>query len=195
MTNTTLLAGILIGTFVMAGLTLGNAEATVDMFMKIDDVPGESEKAGHPDEIDILSWGWAMSTDQTFSTGGGGGSDKVNVQDLSFSKEMGRASPSIMQFCCQGEHIPKITLTLCRTDDSTGFVEHCYLKITLSNSIIRSYNPSAQGGESVPVEKVTLNFENIKMDYTPQGDERPEFSGEKTFKPSYYLKGKKILEN
>ena len=30
----------------------------IEMFLKIDGIPGESTDARHPDEIDIESWAW-----------------------------------------------------------------------------------------------------------------------------------------
>jgi len=107
---------------------------------------------------------------------------------------MGRASPSILQMCCEGEKISDVTISLCRSDDS-GAPEHCYLKITLENAFITSYNPMSQGGEDIPVEEVALNFQKIKMEFFPEGSEEPEFSGEVEFKPNAFVKGKKILEN
>ena len=189
MTNTIILAGLLIGTILISGLSFGQAEAAVDMFLKIDDVPGESEAAGHPDEIDVLAWGWGTSG----SAGGGGGAGKVSVQDISFTKEMGRASPSIMQKCCDGSNIGEIKLTLCTIGSVTP--EHCYLQITLENAIVSSYSIGAQGEDPVPIEKVTFTFQKIKMDYFPEGEERPESTGEVEFKPNAFVKGKKILEN
>jgi type VI secretion system secreted protein Hcp len=190
MTTTTILAGIILGTFAIAGLTLGQADAAVDMFLKIDSIPGESQKAGHEDEIDVLSWGWGTSGS---GAGGGGGAGKVNVSDLNFVKQMGRASPGIMQKCCDGSNIADVEIILCTSGSAAA--EHCYLKITLENAIVTSYSMGAQGEDPVPVEKVTMNFQKIKMDYFPEGAERPEFSGEVEFKANAFVKGKKILEN
>jgi len=41
----------------------------VDMFLKIDDIKGESVDDVHADEIDLKTWGWGMS--QTGSTHSG----------------------------------------------------------------------------------------------------------------------------
>ena len=32
----------------------------VDMFMKIDDIKGESVDKTHKDEIDVLAWSWGV---------------------------------------------------------------------------------------------------------------------------------------
>ena len=52
----------------------------VDMFLKIDDIKGESKDSKHKGEIDVLSWSWGMSPDRHDAHGGGGGAGKANVQ-------------------------------------------------------------------------------------------------------------------
>jgi type VI secretion system secreted protein Hcp len=32
-----------------------------DIFIKIDGISGESQDATHPDEIEVLHWGWAVT--------------------------------------------------------------------------------------------------------------------------------------
>jgi type VI secretion system secreted protein Hcp len=34
----------------------------VDMFIKIDDIKGESKDAKHKDEIDVLGWNWSIAS-------------------------------------------------------------------------------------------------------------------------------------
>src|SRR4030081_2471086 len=65
----------------------------IDMFMKLDDIKGESVDGSHKGEVDVLSWTWGASQAGSAQVGGGTGSGKVQVQDLSFSKYTDRASP------------------------------------------------------------------------------------------------------
>jgi type VI secretion system secreted protein Hcp len=55
----------------------------VDMFLKLDGVKGQSKDKAHTQDIDILSWSWRMSNGGSAHQGGGAGSGKVSVQDLS----------------------------------------------------------------------------------------------------------------
>lgn len=193
MTKTILIASMVLSTVLLGGLMTDDAFAAVDMFMKIEGVPGESKDDAHSDEIDVLSWSWGMSQSGSFHTGGGGGSGKVNVQDLSFTKNMGKASPSIMQFCCEGEHLSEAKLTFCRATSTPE--EHCYLEIKLTNVMITSVSYGGSSGEE-PTENVTLNFAKVKMEYKPQRPDGEVPPGEKEFSTSdWKLKGKKILEN
>ena len=57
-------------------------------------------------EIDVLSWSWGLSQSGTMHTGGGGGSGKVNVQDLTLTKWVDKASPVLMQYAMTGNQFP-----------------------------------------------------------------------------------------
>ena len=66
----------------------------VDMFLKIDDVKGESHgREAHKDEIDVLAWSWGMTQSGIDARGTGGGAGKVNVQDLTFTKYVDTSTP------------------------------------------------------------------------------------------------------
>src|SRR5438270_10620750 len=84
----------------------------VDMFIKIDDIKGESADAKHKDEIQVLSWSWGMSQSGTTHDGAGGGAGKVNVQDLTFTKYVDSSSPNLIKFCCNGKHFKQGLLTI-----------------------------------------------------------------------------------
>jgi type VI secretion system secreted protein Hcp len=84
----------------------------VDMFLKIDDVKGESKDSKHKDEVDVLSWSWGMSQSGTMHAGSGGGAGKVNVQDLSLTKYVDKGSPNLMMSCCSGKHYKEALLTV-----------------------------------------------------------------------------------
>ena len=57
----------------------------VDMFLKIDGIPGESTDASHKDEIDIFSYTWGESQPETAAAGPGGlSTGKTTMQDFHF---------------------------------------------------------------------------------------------------------------
>lgn len=136
----------------------------VDMFMKIDDIKGESADASHKDEIDVLSWSWGMSQTGTAHAGSGGGAGKVNVQDLSFTKHVDKASANLMKLCCSGKHFQKATLIVRKA----GGKPLEYIKLELADGIISSITTGGSGGEDRLTESVTLNFGSFKYFYTPQ---------------------------
>src|SRR5438552_730230 len=100
----------------------------VDMFIKIDGVKGESKDSKQKDDIDVLAWSWGLSNSGSAHVGGGAGTGKVNVQDLSFTKYIDKSSPDLMLHCCTGKHISKAEL-FCRKAGDTPLV---YLHIQMT---------------------------------------------------------------
>src|SRR5205807_72834 len=100
---------------------------SVDMFLKLDDLKGESEDYKHKNEIDVLSWSWGMSQSGTTHMGTGGGAGKVSVDDLSFTKYVDRGSPTLIISCCSGKHFKQGVLTVRKA----GEMPLEYLKITM----------------------------------------------------------------
>ncbi|HEV2392516.1 MAG TPA: type VI secretion system tube protein Hcp [Verrucomicrobiae bacterium] len=136
----------------------------VDMFIKIGDVEGEAVDHKHKNEVDVLAWSWGMSNSGSAHVGGGAGAGKVNVQDLSFTKYVDKASPKLMLACCNGKHYDQALLTVRKAGEKP--VE--YIKIKLTEVLITSVSTGGSGGEDRLTENVTLNFAKVHVDYTPQ---------------------------
>ena len=136
----------------------------IDMFIKIDDVKGESIDDKHSGEVDVLSWSWGMTQSGTTHTGTGGGAGKVHVNDLSFTKWVDSATPTLQLACCAGKHYKEAKLTVRKAGEKP--LE--YLKITMKDVIISSLSDGGAGGEDRLTESVTLNFAEFKVEYTPQ---------------------------
>jgi len=139
----------------------------VDMFIKIGDIKGESVDAKHKDEIDVLAWSWGGSQSGTTHMGSGGGAGKVNVQDLSITKWVDKATPILFKTMCEGSHIKEIVLTVRKAGGKP--VE--YLKLTLIDTIITSLSTGGSGGEDRLTENLTINFAKFKLDYVPQKED------------------------
>jgi type VI secretion system secreted protein Hcp len=138
----------------------------VDIFLKLDGVTGESQDSTHKNEIDVLSWSWGMSQSGTTHMGGGGGSGKVSVQDLSLTKYLDASSPTLQKFCANGKHVATATLTVRKAGENP--LE--YLKIDLEEIIISSVSTGGSGGEDRLTENVSLNFKKFHTTYTPQDE-------------------------
>ncbi len=150
----------------------------VDMFINMGDkIKGETKDKKQKDkgDIDVLAWSWGMSQQGTFHTGGGGGAGKVNIQDLSFTKYIDKASAPIQKHCCTGEHIPKVVL-LCR---KAGGKQEKYIQITLHKCIVTSVSTGGSQGEELLTENITLNFAKVEFEYFIQDDKGATKSGGK----------------
>jgi type VI secretion system secreted protein Hcp len=139
--------------------------AAVDYFLKIDGIQGESKADKHKDEIDIQSYSWGATQTGTFAAGGGGGAGKVSMQDFHFTMPVNKASPALFLSCAQGDHIKNAILT-CR---KAGKEQQEFLKITLSDVLVSSFQTGGHGGGDVtPTDQISLNFAKIEVEYKEQ---------------------------
>lgn len=136
-----------------------------DMFFKIDELKGDSEDAKHKEEIEVLAFSWGASQPGTMHSGTGGGAGKVNVHDLSFTKNIDPTSALLFQNCCNGTHFKKATLTVRKAG---GKEPVDYLKITFEEIIVSSISTGGSGGPDRLTENVTLNFAKFHIEYKPQ---------------------------
>jgi len=135
------------------------------------DVKGESNQSGFENKIELLSFshGVAMQITGDISTSERT-SGKSNHQDMTVTKYLDSASPVLYQRCCEGKIFPQAEIIIGR-NDSGAVVE--LMRYTLKGVLISSMSIGGGGGDK-PVETVTLNYNQIQWNYTPQ---RPEQSG------------------
>lgn len=136
-----------------------------DMFIKLTNIKGESKDKKHGGEIDVLAWSWGASNSGSAHSGGGQGSGKVHVNDLSFTKWVDKSSPYLLQATAKGTHIDEAVLYV-RKQGGDSPVE--YLTITMEECIITSYQTGGSGGEDRLTENVSLNFAKFKLKYIEQ---------------------------
>ena len=147
----------------------------VDVFLKINGIPGESADSKHKAEIDVLSYSWGITQTGTMSYGGGGGAGKANFGDFSFMMRMNKATPKLMQACSNGSHIPDAILTCRKAGDKQ--VE--YMSYKFYDLLISSYQTSASSEE--PTESISFNFSKMEMEYKEQ-DSKGNLGGSTNFK-------------
>lgn len=137
----------------------------VDMFLKLDNLKGESQDAVHKDAIQILAWSWGMTQSGTMHIGTGGGSGKVSVQDLSITKYIDSATHALVDACCNGKHFDQGTVIVRKAGGEKAME---YLKITMKQVIVTSVSTGGSGGEERLTENISLNFAQFKLEYFPQ---------------------------
>lgn len=152
-----------------------------DMFLMLDKIKGESVDDGHKDEIDILSWSWGASQSGTTHTSKGGGSGKVNVQDITIVKGVDKSTPVILKHCATGIHIPKAVLTVRKAGGSKPLE---YYKLTMEDVLVSSISSGGSGGADRLTETITLNFGRYVLEYTPQ---KEDGSGDAAVKSGYNI--------
>lgn len=161
-------------TLLVLGLFAGPTLGAVDMFLKIDGVEGESKDQSHRDWIDVLSFDMSVSRPIGPGAGGGrAGGQAAEASDLSLSKYIDKSSPKLVLACCDGRHIPEVTLELINT---RGGNRTPYMVYKLHNVLVSSYSVSGDTSDDpLPTEEITLNYESIEWTYVEfDGANRPK---------------------
>jgi type VI secretion system secreted protein Hcp len=141
----------------------------VDMFLTLTGIEGETKDKAKKDDkaMDVLAWSWGMSNSGTFHQGGGGGSGKVNMQDISVTKFVDKASTTLFLMACNGEHIEEGKLMVRKAGKNP--LE--YLIITMKKVLVTSVSTGGSGGEDRLTENITLNFAAVEVEYAEQKDD------------------------
>lgn len=149
-----------------------------DMFFKVKgakhgDINGEAQDQTHKNEIEVLAWSWGMQGKA--SLGGGMATGKATMRELRITKRVDKSSTALMSALRNNELIKEATLTLRKI----GKTPLEYLKIKIEDGRIMAIDLEAgdvSGGPAL-VERVSVSFNKILIEYTPQGaDGQPQGS-------------------
>lgn len=135
-----------------------------DAFLKLDGINGESTDKNHLGWIEIDSFSWGVENSSSVGPSGGG-AGKPSASDFNFLAPTSKASPKIMLACATGQHLSSAMLS-CRKAGGPNQVE--FLKITLTDCLISSYQTGGAGGgdETVPEDSTSIAFQKIDFLYT-----------------------------
>jgi type VI secretion system secreted protein Hcp len=136
---------------------------TVDAFMKIDGIPGESADSKHKGQIEIESFSFGLTHAPVASPGGGGGAGKAEFSSFRFEKLYDRSSPELFHAAASGEHIKTATITFRRR----GAQQQEFLTYKFEDVQVDRYE---QGGSKEPplLEDVGFSFSKVEIEYRPQ---------------------------
>ncbi|WNW13136.1 type VI secretion system tube protein Hcp [Pseudomonas sp. DTU_2021_1001937_2_SI_NGA_ILE_001] len=147
---------------------------TMDMFLKLGNIKGESRDSQHRDEIDIQSFQWGMTQNGSMHQGSGGGASKVSIQNLSITKALDKSTPNLLMACSSGMHFPEATLTVRKAGGNQPLE---YLVIRLKEVLVASFNTQAVNHSEVQAETFALNFASVEVSYQPQKDDGGKAGG------------------
>ena len=134
----------------------------VDYFLKIDSVEAESTDDKHKGEIELESFSWGETN--TAGGPGGGGSGKVQVDDLLVTMHVSKASPKLMLACASGKHHKEAVLTVRRAGKS----QQEFLIIKLKEVLVTSFQTVGSAESDVLLDQASFGFSTIQMEYRPQ---------------------------
>jgi type VI secretion system secreted protein Hcp len=161
------------------GATPSNTSG-VEMYLKFDGVDGEAQDKDHRGWSDLYSFNQGMSNPTIDGRSGRRRGDVV-LEDIVVVKELDKSSPKIAESVCNGKVFPKVEIHV--TESYAGAGRVTYYRYELTNVMVTSYmvvaptNTESSSGvvgptntRDVPVEMVSLNFEEIKVTYTEYDD-------------------------
>src|SRR5918912_3232360 len=109
---------------------------SIDYFLKIDGIPGESRDAKHKDEIELVSFSWGVAqAGRASPAAGGGGAGRPQFKDFEFLMRVNKASPQLFLATVSGKHLKEASLSVRRS----GKAQLEYLKIKFTDVIVTSY--------------------------------------------------------
>ncbi|WP_313035689.1 Hcp family type VI secretion system effector [Massilia alkalitolerans] len=140
---------------------------TIDVYLQIDGIKGESADEAHKGWIECLSVEWAVTQPKsaTASTGGGHTAERANLSEIGITKLADLASPILFQLSACGKTLPKAKLEFMRADGDGKPIK--YFEIQLENVLISHMASSVSEG-AVLGESLGLKFSRIKLAYIQQ---------------------------
>jgi type VI secretion system secreted protein Hcp len=132
--------------------------------LQIKDIKGNCTINGHVGEVIVSSFqhGVAMPMQNdaanTERTAG-----RARFSEMMFSKMTDQSTPALFQACAAGTKLGDAVLHIGRTENG-NFMS--LMKYTMTNSMVAQINTSGGGG--VPSDSFTLNFTQIKSEFTQQ---------------------------
>ncbi|ANN68398.1 type VI secretion system tube protein Hcp [Bordetella bronchialis] len=151
------------------------ADTTV-ITMKMDGISGDSQIKGADGHADILSYSYSASIPIEGRGPGLSGAGATYVTPIALHKKTCSATPPTEQQFYSGKPIKTVEINEYKADGESQ--PKPFVKITLTNARINSYQVSPGG-----VEDLSMTFETVKREYFKQNTESSalEQAGSTTF--------------
>lgn len=132
-------------------------------YIKFDGIDGEVVEKDHDKWVELESF-----SNGAHKTGGGRtGSQRVQgvteFEDIHCTKNSDKTTPKLLQAMSEGKSFPKVQIHVTTTSDSGPQIIMAY---ELKDVYLTNYNINSSG-EGRPAESLSLNFEEIKIEYFP----------------------------
>jgi type VI secretion system secreted protein Hcp len=133
----------------------------IDGFLKVPDIPGDSRRERHEDEMEVFAIAFEMEAPHDPNTSARRG--RVSLSPVRFRKHYDRASPHLKRACFQNRLFPEVVFTARRTVEGET---SDYLTITLGNASIVSYRLGPSPLEPALIgEEIAVAYERFAVTY------------------------------
>ncbi|MGA1873203.1 MAG: Hcp family type VI secretion system effector [Thermoplasmatota archaeon] len=138
-------------------------------YIRLEGIEGECSDRGHEGWSELLDFDHPISR-TVYGVGDYRNEGRVEIQDLTVVKELDKASPKLAEAICNGTEFDSVEIHF--TAVSGDDIRQTYFAYELTDVIMSSYEVSNSGeDETVLIEEITLDFEEIKISYTSPGDD------------------------
>ena len=154
--------------------------AAGDIILDLEGVEGESKDSTYSGKIEIETYSWGLSNSAAGHAGGGAGVGRAAFSDLNLTAYTSKASTTLFINCAIGKHANKATLYVRKVggDDKPKM----YMKYTLTEPYITSFQHSHGAGASLAMESFALNFSKFEFEYFIQDEKGvTKSAGDQTF--------------
>ncbi len=138
------------------------------VLMKFDGVPGQTQLDGYKDHMELFSYSHGVAQNVTANVSN---TDRTTGrpmhQDFSVTKDVDKATPSLLQGLNEAKVYKTVEITVARNDSGSVVKIFTY---KLEDVVISSMSVSGGSG-SKPIESLTMNYARIEWTYYAQKEE------------------------
>jgi|RhiMethySRZTD1v2_1073278.scaffolds.fasta_scaffold162162_4 type VI secretion system secreted protein Hcp len=168
------------GEMMALALTVSLASTSVavadEMFLKFTsangiEILGDSTDKAHAGELALASYSVGVTAESSWTKGGGASVGKPNPADLSFTMNVNRAVPPILQHITTGRAASKAVLTL-RSDSQGNKTGDEYAKYTFEGLFFTSVGQGLNGAGHA-VSAVSAIYKTLRLQTFAPGSSTP----------------------
>ena len=132
----------------------------MDMFLRIDGIPGEATQRGHEKWIPLLSADWGVSQDVARAHhGGGAGAGKAEFRPAMFTAWTSVASPLLFAACVAGTHAATATFEAVQAGERARVV----VRWDFETVVVTTLGMSGAEGSPAPADPFSLSYTRIRV--------------------------------
>src|SRR4051812_49051483 len=103
----------------------------------------------------VSAYSWGATNSGSAHSGGGGGAGKVNIQDLTLTKETDAMTPSLVRAVATGERLPQVAVQF-----TSGVFTSSYC---LKDVVVASFTNAANDGDDRPTDNLKFDFARFTL--------------------------------
>lgn len=135
---------------------------SVEMFIKMDGITGESKNYEYKGWSDVVSWSWGMSSNR--NSANVRDDDKTSFKEISITKRIGMDSPNIMLLFAQGKTVKNVEFDIIPVVAKRE-AKQKYLSMWMEDVLVKSITTGGSVTENFFNENIILLFSKIRFEY------------------------------